>query len=121
MRRVPDDRSTLIFESQLAFNIDAVTDTDLAEPVLPPSSLTMDDLERVINNPALAPPGVEVSALGAREYAFQQPDLARKVRISTNPTYYEQNADNVELWSPGNPTFTDLGHWPRDRAGACPR
>jgi hypothetical protein len=46
-----------------------------------------------------------VSGLGPREYAFQQPGLTRKVRISTNPAYYEQNADNVELWSPGNPTF----------------
>ena len=43
--------------------------------------------------------------LGAREYAFRQPGLARKVRISTNPDYDEQNARNVELWSPGNPTF----------------
>jgi hypothetical protein len=87
------------------FDIDAVTDIDLMEPVLPPSPVTMDDLERVISNPALVPPGIEVNGLGVREYAFQQPGLAHTVRVSTNPTYYEQNADNVELWSPGNPTF----------------
>jgi hypothetical protein len=90
------------------FDIDAVTDADLAEPALPPSPVTMDDLERVIINPALLPPGIEVSGLGPREYAFQQPGLTRKVRISTNPAYYEQNADTVELWSPGNPTFPPL-------------
>lgn len=87
------------------FDIDAVTETDLIEPDLPPSPVTMDDLERVVSNPTLLPPGIEVSALGPREYAFQQPGLTRTVRISTNPAYYEQNADNVELWSPGNPTF----------------
>jgi hypothetical protein len=87
------------------FDIDAVTDTDLVEPALPPSPVTMDDLERVISNPTLAPPGLEASGLGPREYAFQQPNLLHKVRISTDPAYYEQNADTVEFWSPGNPTF----------------
>ncbi len=87
------------------FDIDAVTDADLMEPVLPPSPVTMEDLELVISDTALLPPGIEVNGLGPREYAFQQPGLTRRVRISTNPAYYEQNADNVELWSPGNPTF----------------
>jgi hypothetical protein len=87
------------------FDIDAVTDTNLMEPPLPPPPVTMDDLERVIGDTALLPPGIEVSGLGPREYAFQQPGMSRSVRISTNPAYYEQNADNVELWSPGNPTF----------------
>jgi hypothetical protein len=34
------------------------------------------------------------------------------VRISTNPAYYEQKADNVELWSSGNPTFPALAIGP---------
>ena len=78
----------------------------------------MDDLERVISDTALLPPGIEVSGLGPREYAFQQPGQTRRVRISTNPAYYEQNADNVELWSPGNPTFPSLAIGPEAvRAG----
>jgi hypothetical protein len=94
------------------FDIDAVTDADLTEPVLPPAPVTMDDLERVVSSSALRPPGIEVKPLGAREYAFREPGLAREVRISTNPAYYEQNADNVELWSPGNPTFPPLAIGP---------
>jgi SNF2 family DNA or RNA helicase len=90
------------------FDIDTVTDADLAEPVLPAPPVTMDDLERVISVPALLPQGIEVRRLGAREYAFRQPGLSREVRISTDPAYYEQNADDVELWSPGNPTFPEL-------------
>jgi hypothetical protein len=70
--------------------------------------VTMDDFERVVSSPALRPQGIEVKALGVREYAFREPGLAHEVRISTNPAYYEQNADNVELWSPGNPTFPSL-------------
>jgi len=90
------------------FDIDAVTDTDLVEPASPPAPVTMDDLERVICDTAFRPPGIAVRGLGPREYAFQQPGLAREVRISTDAAYYEQNADNVELWSPGNPTFPPL-------------
>jgi SNF2 family DNA or RNA helicase len=46
--------------SAAGFDIDAVTDTYLAEPVLPPSPVTMDDLERVLSDPSLLPPGIEV-------------------------------------------------------------
>jgi hypothetical protein len=91
-----------------AFDIDAVTDADLAEPVRPPSPLTMADLEQVIGEPTLLPPGLEAVAMGIREYAFQKPGLARQIRVSTDPAYYEQNAETVELWSPGNPTFPIL-------------
>jgi hypothetical protein len=63
------------------FDIDAVTDAELSEPLLPASPLTMEDLERVIARPELLPPGVEVSGLGPREYASQQPGLGRQVRV----------------------------------------
>ena len=32
------------------------------------------------------------------------------IRISTNPTYYEQHAEAMELWSPGNPTFPAVSY-----------
>lgn len=111
--RDPSDRQATVNEIEMeaaqaregGFDIDAVTDEDLIEPVRPPSPVTMAQLEQVIATPDLLPPGVEAVALGAREYAFRQPGLARPVRVSTDPAYYEQNADTVELWSPGNPTF----------------
>jgi hypothetical protein len=34
------------------------------------------------------------------------------VSVSTNPVYYEQNADAMELWSPGNPAFPQPTHEP---------
>ena len=67
--------------------------------------MTMADLDRVISTPELLPPGIEVSHMSHREYSFLQPGLAKAVRVSTDPSYYEQHADSVELWSPGNPTF----------------
>lgn len=87
------------------FDIDAVTDADLTEPPRPMPALTMDDLERVIATPLLLPPGVEAGPMGQREYAFREPGMVHPVRVSTDPTHYEQNGASVELWSPGNPTF----------------
>ena len=43
--------------------------------------------------------------LGPREYAVRMPGFGASVRVSTDPNYYEEHADTVELWSPGNPTF----------------
>jgi SNF2 family DNA or RNA helicase len=87
------------------FDIDAVTDADLSEPPQPTPAMTMADLERVIATSTLLPPGVETTPMGHREYGFRQPGMVQAVRVSTDPAYYEQNADSVELWSPGNPTF----------------
>ena len=108
-----DDRQTMVSEieieaaraGQSGFDIDAVTDADLTEPQQAASPLTMADLDRVVRSTTLLPPGIEASPMGVREYRFQQPGMGRTIRISTDPAYYEQNADNVELWSPGNPTF----------------
>jgi SNF2 family DNA or RNA helicase/regulator of RNase E activity RraB len=90
------------------FDIDEVMDTELSEPKQPPAPLTMEDLEGVISHAELLPPGIEATPLGKREYRFRQPGLSREVRVSTDPTYYEQHADSVELWSPGNPTFPNV-------------
>ncbi len=96
------------------FDIDAVTDADLAEPLVEPSALTMDDLELVVGRPALLPPGVEIEAMGLREFKLRAPGMKDWVRISTNPAYYEQHADAMELWSPGNPTFPAIEATPAD-------
>jgi hypothetical protein len=92
------------------FDIDAVTDdADLTEPPRLQSALTMEDLERVIASPPLLPPGLEVTLMGQREYSFREPGFRAAVRVTTDPVYYEQNADSLELWSPCNPTLPGAG------------
>ena len=92
-------------EAADGFDIDAALDEDFAVPPRPPSPLTMDDLERVIAAPRLLPPGVEARRLGRREYALRAPGMKESLRVTTDPAYYEQHAESVELWSPGNPLF----------------
>jgi hypothetical protein len=92
------------------FDLDAVTEADLEEPPRPEPPLTMVDLDRVVASAVLLPPGMEVSPLGQREYAFRQPGLSQSIRVSTDPAYYEQHAETMELWSPGNPAFPGPDH-----------
>ncbi|WP_407530868.1 DEAD/DEAH box helicase [Methylobacterium oryzisoli] len=90
------------------FDINAVTESDLEEVARPEPALSLQDLDTVIRTAALMPPGVEVSALGEREYRFMQPGLDAPIRVTTSPAYYEQHAETVELWSPGCPVFPPL-------------
>ena len=71
-----------------------------------PSPVTLDDLDRVMRDPDLMPPGTEVQPLRPREYSLLAPGMVEPVRVTTDAVYYEENSESVELWSPGNPLFT---------------
>jgi hypothetical protein len=87
------------------FDIDAVPDADLAEPVAELSPVTMDDLELGVSRAALLPPGIEVETMGTREFKLRAPGMKDWIRISTDPIYFKQHSEAMEFWSPGNPTF----------------
>ena len=91
------------------FDIDAVIDEDWAMPERPAPPMTMNDLDRVIASPDLMPQGTQVRALGEREYALRAPGMSQELRVTTDPEYYEEHSESVELWSPGNPLFTAPG------------
>ena len=65
----------------------------------------MEDLERVIGQPALMPPDAELRHLGRREHGLRMAGMADFVRVTTDPTYFEAHAESVELWSPGSAVF----------------
>ena len=87
------------------FDMDAVTEDQLVMPECPPSPITMDDLDRVIGSPDLMPPGVDVQPLGRREYGLLAPGMTERLRVTTDPEYFEEHAESLELWSPGNVLF----------------
>ena len=91
--------------SGAGFDLDAVVETDATDVARPPARLTLDDLDLVIRRPALLPPAIEVQSLAPREYGYRVPGMREPVRVTTDAEYYEQHADSVELWSPGNPLF----------------
>ena len=88
------------------FDLDAALDDAAAPTARPPSPVTLDDLDRVIASPDLMPPGTDVQPLGRREYGLLAPGMRERVRVTTDPAYYEEHAGSVALWSPGHPLFT---------------
>ena len=94
-------------EERSGFDIDsAALDAELAMPRRAPSPVSLDDLDRVIRDAELMPAGTLVQPMGLREYALLAPGMREPIRVTTDPTYYEENSESVELWSPGNPFFT---------------
>ncbi len=88
------------------FDIDAVTEDELIMPERSISAVTMDDLDRVIGSVDLMPPGVDVQPMGRREYGFLAPGMTERLRVTTDAAYFEEHAESMELWSPGNALFT---------------
>jgi len=87
------------------FDIDEVTDADLEEPYRPESVLDMNDLDRVLRSDQALPVGVSAGLMTTREYAYSAPGMAEKLRVTTDPSFYEEHSESVELWSPGSPLF----------------
>lgn len=88
-----------------SFDLDAITDADLIKPPRSAPAYTLQDLQAILAQPQLLPPGVTVEATGAKDFAYLAPGMAHPVRVTTNPQYYDQHSDSVELWSPGCPLF----------------
>ena len=88
-----------------SFDIDAVTEEELDMPDRPLSPVTMEDLDRVIGSPDLMPPGCDVQPMGSREYGLLAPGMTERLRVTTDPRYFEEHAESMELWSPGNALF----------------
>jgi hypothetical protein len=87
---------------------DVLQDLDAIRDVvktLQPSPLTLADLEAILRQPALLPPGCSARAIGAYDFAWTQPGLDKEVRVTCNASYYEDNSDSCELWVPGSPLF----------------
>ena len=91
--------------SDAGFDLDEALAEDLSMPERAKPLVTLDDLDRVIGSRDLMPHGAQVRAMGRREYGLQMPGMDKEIRITTDPNFYDEHAENVELWSPGNPLF----------------
>ena len=93
-------------EAAPGIDIDEAADTTtFALTDRPASSVTMDDLDRVIRRRELQPDGFTVQPLGPREYSLSVKGRESAIRITTDADYFERHADSVVLWSPGGDGF----------------
>jgi hypothetical protein len=87
---------------------DVLQDLDAIRDVvntLQPPPLTLADLEAILRQPELLPPGCSARAIGSYDFAWTQPGLDKEMRVTCNAAYYEDNSDSCELWVPGSPLF----------------
>jgi hypothetical protein len=90
---------------QQGFDLDAITEAELDEPVRPAPYVDLDALDLLIRRPELLPPGVSVDSMAPREYKYSAPGMREPLRVTTDPEFFDQHATSVELWSPGSPLF----------------
>jgi superfamily II DNA or RNA helicase len=87
---------------------DVLQDLDAIRDVvnsLQPSPLTLTDLEAILKQPSLLPPGCSARPTSAYDFAWTQPGLDKEMRVTCNASYYAENSDSCELWVPGSPLF----------------
>ena len=65
----------------------------------------MEDLDRIIGSSDMMPPGTDVQPMGHREYGLLAPGMTERLRVTTDLEYFEEHAESLELWSPGNTLF----------------
>jgi hypothetical protein len=88
------------------FDIDELASQEFDPESLPKPPYTRNDLNRILRDPELLEPGVEVKrTYGGKDYAFQAPGMQQPLRVTTDTAYFDQHAESVELWTPGSPLF----------------
>ena len=90
---------------QAGFDLDAITPADLEQPERPAPSYGMKELDAVLRNPKLLPPGYSVKPKENRSYALTVPGVKEPIRVTTSRTFFEDQPESCELWSPGSPLF----------------
>ncbi|MCS6855787.1 MAG: DEAD/DEAH box helicase, partial [Elioraea sp.] len=86
------------------FDLDRSVLADMEALPDEPSALTLADLDRILARPELLPAGTEVRRLDNRTYGLRLPG-ADEIRVTADPDLFEEHAESMELWSPGNPCF----------------
>lgn len=93
-------------QEKSGFDLDEITDADLEMPVRPTPPYDLQWLGNVLANADMLPPGYEAKPLaGGKDFSYSIPGHRQPIRVTTDPDFYEQHSESVELWSPGSPAF----------------
>lgn len=90
--------------STSGFDLDSFTIADMDMSGRPAPLYGLGDLRDVLEKHRLFLPETSIEAASTSEFQITLPG-GPKLRITVNPEYYDVHAEDVELWSPGNPTF----------------
>lgn len=95
----------ILDQEKVSFDIDDAGDEvfEITKPTPPAYDLKY--LRSVLEDATLLPPGHENRGRLDKDYAYSSPGLKKPIRVTTDPDYYAEHSDSVELWSPGAPMF----------------
>ncbi|HOK47384.1 MAG TPA: helicase-related protein, partial [Bryobacteraceae bacterium] len=94
-----------------AFDIDEVSDADLAPPSFPPPPLTPEDVAAVLRRGDLLPPGVESQELEPDTFSLCVPGQSEPIRVTASPVIFDDHFESHQLALPDSPVcrkFFDL-------------
>ena len=86
------------------FDLDELASHEFDISQLPAPPYTRSDLSKVLKRTELLEPGTEVRPLGGKDFAYQLPGMP-EIRVTTDIRFFDENAESVELWTPGSPLF----------------
>jgi len=88
-------------------DIDDFADIELEMPARPDPALTLADLHAILARPTMLPLGISALPLD-KDYRYENGDLPKAIRVTTDRDFFEMHSDSVEFWTPGSPAFPDL-------------
>ncbi len=103
--RIVSDIESALDEAGTGLDLYAANDAGLELVPRPLPLYDFDDLDRVVTSESARPAGIHVNGMAQREYSYLAPGMSQPVRITTDPEFYQEHTESVELWSPGNPVF----------------
>jgi superfamily II DNA or RNA helicase len=95
----------ILDQEKASFDIDDAGDEvfEIQKPTPPAYDLKY--LRSILEDATLLPPGHENRGRLDKDYAYSAPGLKKPIRVTTDPDYFAEHSDSVELWSPGAPVF----------------
>lgn len=93
---------------QAAFDIDEVSEADLAPPHFLPSPVMPEDIEAILSDGKLLPPGVQCRALGDFTFGILIPGAPDEARITAKPDLFDEHSESLQLALYDSPIFRKL-------------
>lgn len=95
----------ILDQEKISFDIDEAGEEDFDLIVYDKPAYDLKYLRTVLEDSELLPAGHENRGRLGKDYAYSAPGLRKPIRVTTDPEYYTEHSDSVELWSPGSPVF----------------
>ena len=99
VRRMVDEQEAA------GFDIDLVSEADMELPDFPEPSFSPEQMDAILQNEKLLPPGFDSRELEVSTYALSVPGTKDEARVTTSPKVFDQHFESHQLLLPESPLF----------------